>query len=199
MAYWAYKGIVPVVAETAFVDETAVIIGDVIIGEDVYIGPNAVLRGDCARLILKDGSNLQDGCIMHAIPHYETVVEEEGHIGHGVILHGCIIKKNALIGMQSVIMDGAVVGKNSFIGANSVVPAFKTIPENVLAFGNPAKVQRDLTDKDLTWKAEGTAIYKDFAKGYLNGDVVPVDTPLRQLEDNRPSLDTVYKTLQESK
>lgn len=199
MPYYAYKNIKPVVAKSAFVDETAVIIGDVIIGENVYIGPNAVLRGDCARLVLRDGANLQDGCIMHAIPEYETVVEQDGHIGHGAILHGCRIKKNALIGMQAVIMDGAVVGENSFIGANSVLPCFKSIPDNVLAFGNPAKVQRELTQKDLNWKNMGTDIYKQFAHGYLNGDIVKLSEPLRHIDDNRPSLDIIYKTLAESK
>lgn len=199
MPYYAYKNIKPVVAKSAFVDETAVVIGDVIIGENVYIGPNAVLRGDCARLVLMDGANLQDGCIMHAIPEYETVVEQDGHIGHGAILHGCRIKKNALIGMQAVIMDGAVVGENSFIGANSVLPAFKTIPDNVLAFGNPAKVQRDLTAQDIDWKNQGTDIYKQFAHEYLNGDMVKLSEPLREMDDNRPSLDIIYKTLAESK
>ena len=199
MTYYAYKGIVPVVAKTAYVDETAVVIGDVIIGEHVFVGPNAVLRGDCARLVLQDGSNLQDGCIMHAIPGYKTIVEEDGHIGHGAILQGCVIKKNALIGMQSVIMDGAVVGENSFIGANSVVPVFKTIPDNVLALGNPAKVQRDLTEKDIVWKIKGTDIYKQFAKGYVSGDIVKADAPLRTLDTDRPHLDVEYKTLKESK
>lgn len=199
MPYYAYKSVIPVVAQTAYVHETAVVIGDVVIGENVYVGPHAVLRGDCARLTLMEGSNLQDGCIMHAIPNYETVVEKNGHIGHGAILHGCRVGKNALIGMQCVIMDGATIGENSFIGANSIVPTFKDIPPNVLALGNPAKVQRELTDKDIRWKNKGTKIYQDFARGYLAGDIMPIDAPLRTLENNRPSLNLDFQTLKESR
>ena len=199
MTYYAYQSIKPVVSPNAYVHDSAIIIGDVVIGDNVYVGPGAIMRGDCARLILKEGSNLQDGCIVHALPDYETVVEENGHIGHGVLLHGCIIKKNAMVGMQSTVMDGAVVGENSFIGANSLVPSFKQIPDNVLAVGSPAKVIRELTRDDIDWKIAGTKIYQDFARGALAGDIVAIDKPLTELDENRPKLTTQYKTLRDSK
>ena len=105
---YAIDGIVPVVDPTAFVHPTAVLIGDVIVGPGCYVGPCASLRGDFGRLILERGANLQDTCVMHGFPGTDTVVEEDGNVGHGAVLHGCRIGKNALIGMNAVIMDNAV-------------------------------------------------------------------------------------------
>ena len=89
MPFYQIDGITPVVSPESFVHPTAVIIGDVIIGKNVYIGPNASLRGDFGRLIIKEGANVQDNCVMHGFPQYDTIIEENGHIGHGAILHGC--------------------------------------------------------------------------------------------------------------
>ncbi|MDU5690088.1 MAG: phenylacetic acid degradation protein PaaY [Citrobacter freundii] len=111
MSYYAFEGLIPVVHPEAYVHPSAVLIGDVIVGAGVYVGPHASLRGDYGRLILEAGSNLQDGCIMHGYCDTDTIVHENGHIGHGAILHGCVVGRDALIGMNSVIMDGAVIGK----------------------------------------------------------------------------------------
>ena len=107
----------------AYVHPSAVLIGDVIVGAGVYVGPHASLRGDYGRLILEAGSNLQDGCIMHGYCDTDTIVHENGHIGHGAILHGCMVGRDALIGMNSVIMDGAVIGEESIVAAMSFVKA----------------------------------------------------------------------------
>ncbi|HBT5608396.1 TPA: hypothetical protein MCA42_000881 [Klebsiella pneumoniae] len=108
MPIYQIDGLTPVVPEESYVHPTAVLIGDVILGKGVYVGPNASLRGDFGRIVVKDGANIQDNCVMHGFPGQDTVVEEEGHIGHGAILHGCVIGRNALVGMSAVIIDGAV-------------------------------------------------------------------------------------------
>lgn len=153
------EGIRPVISPKAFVHETAVIIGDVIIEEGVYVGPNASIRGDFGRIVIKKDSNIQDSCILHGYTGVDTIVEENGHIGHGAVLHTCHIKKNALIGMGAVIMDEAVVGENSIIGALSLVPAKMDIPANHLALGVPAKVKRELREEEIQWKKESTQSY----------------------------------------
>ncbi len=102
LTVWSIDGAVPVVDPTAYVHPTAVLIGDVIIGPGCYIGPTACLRGDFGRLHVRAGANVQDGCILHAYPGVETVVEEDGHIGHGAVLHGCTVGRNALVGMNAV-------------------------------------------------------------------------------------------------
>ena len=123
MSYYAFEGLIPVVHPTAFVHPSAVLIGDVIVGAGVYIGPLASLRGDYGRLIVQAGANIQDGCIMHGYCDTDTIVGENGHIGHGAILHGCVIGRDALVGMNSVIMDGAVIGEESIVAAISFVKA----------------------------------------------------------------------------
>ena len=100
MPIYQIDGLTPVVPEESYVHPTAVLIGDVILGKGVYVGPNASLRGDFGRIVVKDGANIQDNCVMHGFPGQDTVVEEEGHIGHGAILHGCVIGRNALVGMS---------------------------------------------------------------------------------------------------
>ena len=103
---YSIDGIIPVIHETAFVHPTAVIIGDVIIGPGVYVGPLASLRGDYGRIIMKEGSNIQDTCVIHGDGRQDTIVEEDGHIGHGAVIHGCVIGRNVLVGMNAVVMDG---------------------------------------------------------------------------------------------
>ena len=113
LTVWEIDGAIPVVDPTAYVHPTAVLIGDVIIGPGCYVGPTACLRGDFGRLEMHAGSNVQDGCILHAFPGNGTVIEENGHIGHGAILHGCTVKRNALVGMNAVINDNAVIGESA--------------------------------------------------------------------------------------
>lgn len=160
---YAIDGIIPVVHPTAFVHPTAVLIGDVIIGARCYIGPLASLRGDFGAIRINDGANVQDCCVMHAFPGQDAVVEEDGHIGHGAILHGCVVGKNALVGMNSVVMDGAVVGESSIVAAQSFVKAGAILPARSLIGGTPAKVMRALKDEEITWKSAGTAEYQRLA------------------------------------
>lgn len=164
---YAIDGIVPVVDPSAYVHPSAVLIGDVIVGPDCYVGPCASLRGDFGRLILERGSNLQDTCVMHGFPGTDTVVEEDGHIGHGAVLHGCRVGRNALIGMNAVIMDNAVIGESSIVAAAAFVKAGVEIPPRMLVAGMPAKAIRPLSDEEIRWKSSGTATYQDLTRRSL--------------------------------
>ena len=159
MPCYAIDGVIPVVSPKAYVHPTAVLIGDVIVEEGAYIGPFAALRADFGGIHIHQNANVQDSCIIHGFPNYVTVVEEFGHIGHGAILHGCRIRKNALIGMNSVILDESDIGENTIIGANSTVKAKAHIPANSLALGSPARVIRALDEKEIAWKSQGTQQY----------------------------------------
>ena len=180
---FAIDGIVPVVHPSAYVHPSAVLIGDVIVGPDCYVGPCASLRGDFGRLILERGVNVQDTCVMHGFPGTDTVVEENGHIGHGAVLHGCRIRRNALVGMNAVIMDNAIIGESSIVAASAFVKAGAEIPPRVLVAGMPAKVIRELSDEEIRWKGEGTATYQDLTRRSL---ATMVETaPLTAVEADR--------------
>ena len=183
MKVYAIDGIVPVVDPTAYVHPSAVLIGDVIIGPNCYVGPCASLRGDFGRLILERGSNIQDTCVMHGFPGTDTVVEEDGHIGHGAVLHGCRVGRNALVGMNAVIMDNAVIGEASIVAASAFVKAGVEIPPRMLVAGMPAKVIRPLSDEEIRWKSEGTATYQDLARRSLA--TMQETVPLTAIEPGR--------------
>jgi phenylacetic acid degradation protein len=159
MPIYQIDGITPVIHPSAYVHPTAVLIGDVIIGPDCYVGPTACLRGDFGRLILEQGANVQDGCVMHGFVGEDTVIEIDGHIGHGAIIHGARVKRNAMVGMNAVVMDGAVVGENSIVAASAFVKAKMIIPPRSLVAGVPGKIMRELSDEEIKWKSDGTAMY----------------------------------------
>ena len=179
-------GLIPVIDKSAYVHDDAVLIGDVIIGPGCYIGPNASLRGDFGRLVIRRGVNVQDTCVMHGFPEGETVIEEDGHIGYGAIIHGCHVGRNALIGMNAVIMDDAVIGEESIVAALSFVRAGFEIPPRSLAVGSPAKVIRTLTDEDVAWKGSATAEYQRLTRRCLSG--IREVEPLTAEEPDRPKL-----------
>ncbi|MBV2262717.1 MAG: phenylacetic acid degradation protein PaaY [Thauera sp.] len=180
---YAIDGIVPVVDPTAYVHPSAVLIGDVIVGPDCYVGPCASLRGDFGRLILERGSNLQDTCVMHGFPGTDTVVEEDGHIGHGAVLHGCRVGRNALVGMNAVIMDNAVIGESSIVAAAAFVKAGVEMPPRMLIAGMPAKAIRALSDEEIRWKSSGTATYQDLTRRSLA--TMEETAPLAAVEPGR--------------
>ena len=147
MAFYSFKEFIPVVHPSSYVHPKAVIIGNVLIGQKVYIGPGAVLRGDWGKIDIEDGCNVQENCIVHMFPGTIVKLEKNAHVGHGSVIHGARLEENCLIGMNSVIMDDAVIGKNSIIGALSFVPAKEVIPSESLAVGNPVKVVRKLSQE----------------------------------------------------
>lgn len=183
MPIYSIDGIIPVIHTTAFVHPTAILIGDVIIGAGCYVGPAASLRGDFGRLVLEEGANIQDTCVMHGFPDTDTTVEKNGHIGHGAVLHGCRVKANALVGMNAVVMDYAVINENCFVAASSFVKAKFECPPNSLIGGVPAKVMRELTDKEMIWKSQATASYQHLAIRSANS--MKLVEPLSEPESER--------------
>lgn len=179
MPCYAIDAVVPVVDSTAFVHPTAVLIGDVIVGPGCYIGPCASLRGDFGRIIVKAGANIQDSCTLHSFPGKSTLVEENGHIGHGAVLHGCVIGRDALVGMKAVILDGAVIGAQSIIGACALVSAGTQIAPRSLVVGMPAKIIRPLNDDEIARKLDGTMAYQRLAQRCIETlvEVSPLSTP----------------------
>jgi len=184
---YAIDGITPVVDPSAFVHPSAVLIGDVIVGAGCYIGPCASLRGDFGRIEVRAGANLQDTCVMHGFPGTDTVVEEDGHIGHGAVLHGCIVQRNGLVGMNAVVNDNAVVGESAIVAAMAFVKAGFVVPPRTLVAGVPAKVIRALTDTELKWKVEGTQSYGELARRSLR--TMRATAPLPAVEADRKRLD----------
>jgi len=187
MACYEIDGLRPVIDPTAYVHPDAVLIGDVIIGPHCYVAPTASLRGDFGRIVLEAGSNLQDGCVMHGYPGADTVVEENGHVGHGAILHSCRVGRNALIGMNAVIMDNAVLGESAFVAACAFVKAGMIVPPRRLVAGMPAKVMRELTDDEIGWKEDGTRIYQQLAER-CHASLRPCE-PLERMEPDRKRLE----------
>src|SRR5207247_4181160 len=122
---------------------------------------------DFGRLEVRAGANVQDTCVLHAFPGHDTLIEEGGHIGHGAVLHGCIVQRNALVGMNAVVNDNAVVGESAIVAAMAFVKAGMIIPPRTLVAGVPAKVVRPLTDEELAWKTEGTQSYRELARRSL--------------------------------
>lgn len=184
MPCYEFESLRPVVDPTAFVHPSAVLIGDVIVGPGCLVGPCASLRGDIGRIILKAGCNVQDNCTVHCFPGKDVLIEEDGHVGHGAVLHSCTIRRNAIIGMNAIVMDDAVIGENSFVAAMAFVKAATIVPPRTLVAGIPAKPIRELSDDEIKWKSEGTAIYQQLARRYLA--TMKEIQPLREVEPNRP-------------
>jgi phenylacetic acid degradation protein len=184
MPIYALDGLTPVVDPTAFVHPTAVLIGDAVVGPNCYVGPGASMRGDFGRVQLEAGANLQDNCVMHSFPGRIALVEVNGHIGHGAILHGCTVGRDALVGMQAVIMDDAVIGEGAFVAAMSFVKSKERVPPRVLVAGIPARVLRELSEQEITWKRKGTEEYQELARRCLTS--LRECAPLRAIEPDRP-------------
>jgi phenylacetic acid degradation protein len=197
MPVYSFEGLTPVVHPTAFLHPTAVLIGDVIVGEGVYIGPGASLRGDFGRIEVMKGANVQDNCVMHSFPGAGAIIEEDGHIGHGAIVHGARVGRNVLVGMNAVLMDNVLVGENAIVGAMAFVKAEMQIPPNVLVAGAPARIIRDLKDSEIAWKKTGTQEYKDLAVRCRQ--TLRECAPLTQIETDRPRLPGDFKPIHQAR
>lgn len=186
MPVYEIDGVRPVVHPSSFVHPQASLIGDVHIGPECYIGPMASLRADFGRIVIGEGSNVQDGCVVHCFPGRDTVLEQNTHVGHGAILHGCHVEPDVLVGMNAVVMDEARVGRGSVIGANSFVPAGMSCPPHSLVLGIPANVVRVLGPEDQEWKSRGTGLYRELSRRSLATlrEVGPLPGP----EPERPRL-----------
>jgi phenylacetic acid degradation protein len=197
VAIYAFEDFIPVVHETAFVHPLAAVTGNVVIGRDVYVGPGAAIRGDWGGITIEDGCNVQENCVVHMFPGVTVVLEESAHIGHGAIVHGARIGRNALIGMNATIMDNASVGAECIVGALTFVPSEMQIPARKLVVGNPARVVKDVTDEMIAWKTEGTKLYQSLP-ARLHATLRECE-PLRELPDDRKAQQTTYRTWQETR
>lgn len=192
---YEFNGYIPVVNESAFVHPQACVIGDVIIGKNVYIGPGAAIRGDWGQIIIKDNCNVQENCTIHMFPGLTVVLHEQAHIGHGAIIHGATIGKNCLIGMNAVLMDNVIVGDGCIIGALSFVPSDMVIPVRKIVVGNPAKIVKDVSNEMLDWKTMGTEIYTRLPSELKQ--TLKECEPLLKIEETRRPHSAFYKTHKE--
>ena len=190
--FYEFKGFKPVVHPSAFVHPLAAVTGNVTIGEDVYIGPGAAIRGDWGGIIIEDGCNVQENCTIHQFPGVMVYLEEGAHIGHGAIVHGARIGKNVLIGMNAVIMDEAHIGDGSIVGALAFVKAGMNIPSRSLVVGNPAKIIKKVSDEMLDWKTKGTDLYQQLPEELYES--WKECEPLREQPKNPPKQETLYDT-----
>jgi len=187
MAIFSFEGVVPVIHPSAFIHPTAAVIGDVRIGPDCYIGPGASLRGDFSAVVVGAGCNVQDNAVLHGTPYLDMVVEADGHIGHGAVIHSCRIGRNALIGINAVVFDGASIGDDSIVAAMAFVPSGFVLPPRHLAAGVPARVIRPLGDVEIAAKAKGTLAYQRLA-GRCHLSLKPC-APLTEPEPGRRPVD----------
>jgi len=193
---YEFDGFRPVIHASAFIHPNATVTGNVIIGRDVYVGPGAAIRGDWGGVVIEDGCNVQENCTIHMFPGVTVVLEESAHIGHGAVVHGARICRNALIGMNAVVMDNATVGPECIVGALCFVPAEMQIPARKVVVGNPAKIVKDVSDEMINWKTEGTRLYQSLP-AQLYSSLKPVE-PLREIEPGRPEQQTSYRTWRET-
>lgn len=166
---YSFKGFIPVVDPSSFIHPQAAITGNVIIGKNCYIGPGAALRGDWGQIIIEDGCNVQENCTIHMFPGVTVTLKQGAHIGHGAIIHGAVIGKNCLVGMNAVIMDNVELGDESIIGALSFISQDEKIPARSLVVGNPGKIIKEVTDEMMAWKTEGTKLYQALPKEMFEG------------------------------
>lgn len=192
MAIYSFKGFIPVVKSSSFVHPQACVTGNVLIGEHVYIGPGAAIRGDWGQIIIEDGCNVQENCTIHMFPGTTVLLKEGAHIGHGAIIHGGTIGKNCLIGMNSVLMDDVVIEDECIVGALSFVPANTHIPRRSLVVGNPAKIIKEVSDEMLAWKTKGTALYQALP-AECHESLTPCE-PLHELDADRPAQEAMFTT-----
>lgn len=194
---FAFEGFIPVIHESAFIHPNATVTGNVVIGRDVYVGPGAAIRGDWGGVTIEDGCNVQENCTIHMFPGVMTVLEASAHIGHGAVVHGARIGRNALVGMNAVVMDRAVVGAESIVGALCFVPAEMIIPPRSVVAGNPARVVKQVSDAMLQWKTEGTGLYQALP-ARLRASLRPCE-PLREMPLGRPTQPASYQTWHETR
>lgn len=169
-----FQGITPKIAASAFIEETAIVIGDVVIGEESSIWFNSVVRGDVHYIRIGNRTNVQDLCLLH-VTHdtHPLVIGDAVTVGHHVVLHGCTVKDRVLIGMGAIIMDGAVIGEDCVVGAGALVTEGTIVPPKSLLLGAPAKVKRPVTDQELAWIRESAENYVSYARQYQTDPMKP--------------------------
>jgi len=192
---YSFKEFIPVIDPSSFIHPLAVVTGNVIIGKNCYIGPGAALRGDWGKIIIEEGCNVQENCVIHMFPGITVLLKEAAHVGHGAIIHGATIGKNCLVGMNAVIMDNVELGDECIVGALTFIKQDEKIPARSLVAGNPGKIIKQVSDEMIKWKTEGTQLYQS-----LPGEMFESwkeTAPLREIPNNRPEQDKIYQTWKE--
>ena len=189
--FYEFNGIKPVAHPSSFVHPQAVVTGSVIIGKDVYIGPGAALRGDWGTIIIEDGCNVQENCTVHMFPGITVLLKKAAHIGHGAIIHGAIVGRNCLVGMNTVIMDEVELGDECIVGALSFIKQGEKIPSRSLIAGNPAKIIKEVSDEMIAWKTEGTKIYQQLPKQCF--ETLKLCEPLKEQTQQKAIFNNAYK------
>ncbi len=162
-----FKAIHPIIHETAFIADDAIIIGDVEIGKNSSVWFGSVIRGDVNFIRIGAGTNIQDGSVIHVSSKtHSTILEDEITVGHRVTLHGCYIEKGCLIGIGAIVLDGARIGKNSLVAAGSLVTPGTQIPPGSMVMGSPAKVKRPLTEEEIAGVRQSARKYIELAAIY---------------------------------
>jgi len=169
-----FQGITPTVPPSCFIEETAVVIGDVVMGEECSAWFHAVIRGDVNYIRIGHRTNVQDLCMVH-VTHdtHPLIIGDDVTIGHNVVLHGCTIHNRVLVGMGAIIMDGAVIGEDSVVGAGALITEDTVVPPKSLILGSPAKVKRPVTEQELAWIRESAQNYIRYSRQYLSGPDKP--------------------------
>jgi carbonic anhydrase/acetyltransferase-like protein (isoleucine patch superfamily) len=163
----SYKGVTPQFPETCYIDDSAQLIGDVVMGEHSSVWMNAVLRGDVHQIRVGHYSNIQDNSVLHGMKEqYGVYVGDYVTVGHTVILHGCSVEARCLIGMGSIILNGAKVGDGCIIAAGALIPERMEVPPGSLVMGQPGKVRRQVTPEDIEKMKEGVQGYVDLIAIY---------------------------------
>lgn len=194
---YQFKEMIPVVDPSSFVHPLATVTGNVIIGKHVYVGPGASLRGDWGQIIIEDGCNIQENCTVHMFPGVTVLLKSGAHIGHGAIIHGAVIGKNCLVGMNAVIMDNVQLGDECIVGALSFIKADSIFENRSLIVGNPAKKIKEVSDEMIAWKTEGTKLYQQLPSD-MNESWKPCE-PLVEVPKNRSVVYPDFKTWNETK
>jgi carbonic anhydrase/acetyltransferase-like protein (isoleucine patch superfamily) len=164
----SYQGIRPTVPATVYVDPSAQVIGDVVLGENSSVWMNAVIRGDVNSIRIGVGSNVQDCAVLHGMRHlYPVIIGDRCTIGHNATVHGCVLEDDVLIGIGAIVLNDAHIGAGSIIAAGALVPEHTIIPPRSLVTGVPGKIRRTLTDDDLALIRTYSNNYLDYTKIYL--------------------------------
>lgn len=162
-----FAGKIPHVHSTAFVADSAVLIGDVVVEEGASIWYGAVLRGDFNRIVIGAKSNIQDNCVIHVDMKRPTIIGSHVTVGHGCVMEGCQIEDGAVVGMNSTVLTGATVGKQSLVGAGSLLKVNQNIPERKMAAGSPAEIKKDISGDSVWWIDNAWKEYYDLSRKYL--------------------------------
>ena len=191
----SFKGMIPVIHPSSYIHPTAVVIGHVTIGSNCYIGPGAVLRGDWGKIIIGEGCNVQENCVLHMFPGKTVTLKDGAHVGHGASIHGSTLGEQVLIGMNSVVMDDVVLGDGSIVGALSFVKANTAWEERSLIVGNPAVKIKEVSDKMYNHKVEGTELYRALPSDMFNEstEVLPLESEPDNRHEAFPDFDTWMK------